>query len=417
MLGMMLPLTIVRALALDAMIGFPADVEQGLLAALISAGLIYPIVKSPRRYSRLLPIAILTGLAFMTIATRVAFHSYIKNDFLQFRTGATYAGSKDFYNESSRAATQESLQQNQFPMPFVRLPFYALLLYPISILKYETSYILWQLFSVSTFVAASFFWRSIRGVVVLACVWSFPVAVALVRGQDIGLLLLLMSFAVFLFHKQRFWLSGAMFALLAIKWNIVLTLPLLIVGTRRPGLRGGFAAGILLLVAISFAVAGTNWPAEYFRIIMSPEVSPHIKVMPNLAGLVGGLPLFPWSTLLGTLVVLALDWAVVRGNVTMEYKVAATLASSILITPHVYSYDCALLIPLLVAVAYQTGRRDLRYVSVLLLTPTVYALLSSPRWHFIPSLIFLWFLVLVAIDKPTITSDQAPISPTLSQAV
>jgi hypothetical protein len=275
------------------------------------------------------------------------------------------------------------------------------LLHPLAKMSYETSYILWQICSVLSLLATSLVWRPYRAAVALSCAWSLPVAFVLTRGQDVGLLLLLLSLAAALAHYQKPGLSGGVLAMCAIKWNIVLTLPILVWKHRSQRFRVAFLIVVLVLLALSFVVAGLDWPAEYIRLIFSPELSPHGREMPNLRGLFHGAPGFPYVVSAVALAVLLLDWIVVKSTCTLEYKMAATVVSSILLSPHAYCYDCAILIPFLVAVAYQTSRIELRYISLLLLAPAFYALLLLPAWHFIPSAALLLFLIVLAIDAGT----------------
>lgn len=373
--------------------------EASILPTILIALALYPFAKSPQRYSRFLRLGLILGVGIIAFAAQISFRSHIKNDFLSFRTGAACVGVKDFYGQSSDSGTRESLEQNQFPMHFVRLPFYAAMLYPLAKLSYSTGYVLWQTFSLVSFLAVSLAWPGHRAVVALSCAWSLPVAIALVRGQDIGLLLLIASLSVLFFNRQRWALSGAALAFLAIKWNLVITLPLLLI---RPGYRRlwtAFSLTAVALVAISFAVAGWHWPEHYFRVLLLADVSPHPGNMPNLWGALRPWPWFPWTAGIAALAAIVLDWIVVSSEESLEGKMAATLVSGILIVPHVYSYDCAILIPFLISVAYQTSRRDLRYVSLLLLAPTTYATLWSPIWHFIPALMLMVFLILLAMDS------------------
>jgi hypothetical protein len=377
----------------------PRSLAAELLSALGTALGIALVAKSPRKYVRYLPFAILGGLVFLGAALRSSLRSNNpKNDFLPFYVVAKYVGAKDFYAESSRAASEESLQQGQIPMPFVRLPFYALLLYPLARMKYATAYILWQIGSVLSLLAGSLLWRPYRASVALGCAWSLPIAMVLIRGQDVSLMFLLLSLAVALAYDEKPGLSGGMLAMCAIKWNIVLTLPLLVVKHQSPRFRAGFGLVVLVLIALSFLVAGIDWPGKYIQLILLPEVSPHASQMPNLRGLIQHAPFFPYVAAVMASAVLLLDWMVVKSTCTLEYKMAATLVSSILLSPHAYVYDCAVLIPFLVAVAYQTSRTGLRYISILLLTPALYALLSLPGCYFIPSAALLLFLIVLAID-------------------
>src|SRR6516225_8760374 len=164
-----------------------AWVPPRILAAELLSGLgtalgVALVAKSPRKYVRYLPLAIIGGLVFLGAALRSSLRSSNPKN--------------DFYGESSRAASEESRRQGQFPMPFVRLPFYALLLYPLARMRYATAYILWQAGSVLSLLAGSLVWRPYRASVALGCAWSLPIAMVLIRGQDVSLMFLVLSLAV-----------------------------------------------------------------------------------------------------------------------------------------------------------------------------------------------------------------------------
>ena len=157
-----------------------------LAAALATAIWVGIIVSSPDKYKRLMPLATILGIIALVFGTRVVFLNEIpKNDFLPFYVGARTLGAHHFYGTAAEQATQESLSQDQFPVAFVRLPFYAWLLRPLTWLSYHTAYVIWQSLSAASFFAVVFLRRRHRMAVAVAFAWSIPIAVAWVRGAKI----------------------------------------------------------------------------------------------------------------------------------------------------------------------------------------------------------------------------------------
>jgi hypothetical protein len=253
------------------------------LAIAISVGI---FVSSPGKYARLVPLATIAGILTLAYVTLVEFHSGTPpNDFLQFYVGAGTLGAPDFYGTAAERATRESLSQHQFPMVFVRLPFYAWLLRPLTRLSYHTAYVIWQAASAASFFAAVLLRHRHRLVVAVASAWSIPIALAWIRGQDVGFLLLALTLAMFLLETGRPGAGGAMLSLCAVKWNLFLTLPLFLVRFRSARFLLGFFITLTIILLVSFAVAGAGWPGEYLRLLQRPELSPHVDGMPNLRGL------------------------------------------------------------------------------------------------------------------------------------
>jgi hypothetical protein len=226
-----------------------------------------------------------------------------------------------------------------------------------------------------------------------------PIAVTLVRGQDIGFVLLLLSLAVRFMDEDWLVAGGAIFALCTIKWNLLLVLPLFLVRFRSFRLWSGFLGSVVVLTCLSFAVAGRQWPGEYFRLLQNPAWSPHVEVMPNLRGLVAG---WFWQNRLQAslaVCVAGFDLVIVARSKSREYAMAATCAAGLLLTPHAYVYDCAVLIPFLVAVGYETSRLVVRYLAVLLLTPAFALLLWSQNWHTVSQGALVALLAAMAWDQ------------------
>lgn len=186
------------------------------------------------------------------------------------------------------------------------------------------------------------------------------------------------------------------------KWNLFLTLPLFLVRFRSARFLLGFFIVLTIILLISFAVAGTGWPGEYLRLLQRPELSPHVDGMPNLRGLLSGIPrhsYFVTAYVLATISVVILNWFVVFRTANLEYAMAATCISGLLITPHAYLYDCALLIPSLVALGFTTRSLRVRYLAILVLTPAFPLLLSSHTWHALSQCALIALLLAMAQEQ------------------
>jgi len=162
-------LRITTALLCVAALFAPSREIRDIAAALATSLWVWMLVSHPAKYSRLVPFGVLAGVLAMSFGIVVIFRGNApKNDFLQFYVGAQNAGARNFYAMAASSATTQSLLQNQFPMPFVRLPFYAFLLRPLAGLEYRTAYAVWQALSAASFVAVALLWSGRRPCVALA---------------------------------------------------------------------------------------------------------------------------------------------------------------------------------------------------------------------------------------------------------
>jgi hypothetical protein len=402
----MVGIAVLSVVALSIRIRTIAD----FAAALATAIWVGIFVSSPGKYKRLMPLATIFGILALVSGTRVVFWNGMpKNDFLQFYVGAGTVGAHDFYGTAAAQATRESLSQEQFPMAFVRLPFYAWLLHPLTWLSYHAAYVIWQSLSAASFIAAVLLRRSRRLAVAVASAWSIPLAVAWVRGQDIGFVLLALTLAMFLLETGWPGAGGVVISFCAIKWNLFLMLPMFLLRFRSARFLSGFFIGTLIIVLISFAVAGVSWPAEYLRLLQKPELSPHIDGMPTLSGLFSGISqhfYFVTTYALATIGVATLNWFVVFRTASREYAMAATCISGLLVTPHAYPYDCALLIPFLVALGFKTHSLPVRYLATLVLMPVFSLLLWSHTWHTFSQCALLALLLAMALEQKRNTKSS-----------
>ena len=325
----------------------------------------------------------LIGLAVsaFTIGPNWNYAARGQTDFMDLYAGGKLAFSHDLY-EPGRVMKVES-ETEGFYSPtrlFMRPPAFAVLLSPLGQLPYRTATWAWEGLSLGAWAAFVMFWpvRNRWGSAV-ACCGSVPVLMSIAEGQDIGFVLLWIAVAARLFRGRRDFVAGLALSLCAAKFHLFLLVPVWLIASRRWRIAGGVATGGLALVILSFA-NGLDWPVRYVQLLVNPTNNPYASVMPGIHGLVAGLPGHVWIEGLGLTVVGVLVWMASR-RTGVENGFAAALAGGILVTPHAYLADCALLIPgalmvienLSLAVAAQKAVGTARNaIALMLLAPFVY---------------------------------------------
>jgi hypothetical protein len=327
-------------------------------------------------------ILCLVGLTFMGMMAYGARDQVFTgaNDFLPLYNGTQLLGTPHLYSaEHNFALVQERVGGFNLSLRYTRPPYYAALLWPLGQLPYLYAYLLWTLIGFCALAAFALLWRipNPADALVLTC-FSLPAFQSLMNGQDTPLLLLWIALAVLFERKGRLFAAGFVLALCASKFHLFTLLPLVFVGQRRWPMLKGFAAGAACLVALSFAVAGPNWPLEYYHTLTDNRVHPDVFRMPNLHGLLSGLPAAGLLQVVAGAAVVVATWRVVQHS-SFLYGLATALIGSLLLSYHSYLSDCALLLPAATVVYAETRSPWLRLLGALLLTPFLYFLLIAER--------------------------------------
>jgi hypothetical protein len=303
------------------------------------------------------------------------------NDFRSLYPGGALAFTPDLYNfPRALEVMQQTIHSTTGVWPYDRLPYHALLLWPLAQLPYLTAYWIWQGLSLGALIAFACLWPvPSRRIAVLACCWSVPLFTILAEAQDVSFLLLWIALSVYLMRQERPYCAGLVFALCAAKYHLFVLLPLWIVAYRLWKFAAGFLTGGGVLLALSFATAGWGWPVQYAGLLLQPFDGPTVSIMPTLRGVFAGVPHeFLWE-LLGSACVAAAVCLVLRRS-GIEQGLAAVLAGGLLVGHHAYVADCAVLIPALLIVLSSTTLRWQRWNALFLLTPpaTLLMFLGSP---------------------------------------
>ena len=179
---------------------------------------------------------------------------------------------------------------------YIHPPFETLLFLPICVWSVQTGYLIWCLLNVGVLayiaivfqrhIFKRFGWR-----VLLPLFLLFPpVLISFLQGQDSLLLLLVMTLAVLELRRDHDFRAGCLLSCGLFKFNIVLTLIVLVASLRRKRFLQGFGLVSVILLLISIGVSGWAFLTAYPRFLMTlssvPLASIHPAGMANIRGLV-----------------------------------------------------------------------------------------------------------------------------------
>ncbi len=329
--------------------------------------------------SRILAILSALGLSLMlTMVLQVRSNTDASvSDFAAF-----YAGGKLL--EEGRLYDTRRLQQIELAHAgkyalhhgYVRPPFHAAMLWPLSRLDYAMAVSVWNALLAAGLVGFVVLWRPPRWEITLlfTCI-SVPAFVGFINGQDTAFLLFFLALAVCLHRRGNHFAAGMALSLCAAKFHLFLPVPLWIVGQRAWRFGGGLLAGGSALLLVSFLVAGWSWPVDFYESATQTGVSPNPGLMPNLHGALAGVSHGPWLEVLIGAGLAAATWMVAR-RMDFHYSLAFTLACGLLLSYHAYLPDMALLLPAGLAVIHASKLRLVRgLAAVLLLPPAAFAVI------------------------------------------
>jgi hypothetical protein len=255
------------------------------------------------------------------------------NDFLAFYAGGKLAFTQSLYDPAAISVEQaNSGHIAPAALRFIRLPHYAMVLSPLTRLPYIPAFVLWQIVNVGAIIGAVWLWpypRRVFTCILLACP---PVYWGLSLGQDTGLLLLGVSAAVRAIRNSNDGAVGIALAWCLIKFHLIWLAPLALL--RRGKALLVFAALCAALLAAPMLI-NPQWPLQYYETVVRSR-SIISNTPQNLFPLLGwyGLPLAVLAILL------------LSRRVSVELTFLMSLAAAVMVSPHAYLYDYALLAPL-----------------------------------------------------------------------
>jgi hypothetical protein len=271
------------------------------------------------------------------------------------------------------SARQREIQQTFLPgmkgvSAYINPPPYALLMQPLSTLPYPKAFAMWTLVSLSCFLASLVLLRSIlpelqtqRGNFLMALALGFaPVYYAISAGQNTGFTLLLHTAILVALVRRRDFVAGMLIAFGLLKPQLFLPLLPLLLIARRPIALGSFAIGAAVVWLVTWRVVGPSVAQEWFATLSNSQHSEMARTY--AANIVQqSYKMFSWQAfwrlLLGASVVAsALGWLCALGVFAalcrwwrsaerdLPLCYALVVCATIVMVPHVFLYDLALLV-------------------------------------------------------------------------
>lgn len=268
------------------------------------------------------------------------------NDFANFYAGGKLAGTGKLYDADAVMAIERANPGRETILPYMRLPFEALLFWPFAQFPYVTGYRLWELFLLACAIVFALHWPAVdRKIVVLACFWSLPLFDSIALGQDSALMLVIVLGAVLALRSGRQMLCGAILALCAVKIHLFLLLPIWILTQRLWRVVAGILVGGAFLFGLCFVAGGPAWISSFFAVAFLDSVNPGVAGMPNTFSLSGGSSLLELLLDVPVVIAVFLSSRRVEAGRVPEFGLYAAIAGGVLIGHHSYVADSLLFLP------------------------------------------------------------------------
>jgi len=271
-------------------------------------------------------------------------------DFLNLYTGASFALDWDWhglYSQAGQLAREQKFVPEQREVwPFVRPPVYAIVMAPLALMPFPVAFWVWMS-AQSAVLLGCWAWAG-RRFGPEAAVWGalfFAGPLGIMHGQDCALFLALLCGAFALGERKRMFLCGLVLGLGLLKFHLFLLWPLVLLVQRRWRMLAGLAVCGLGQGLLSLVIIGWSGLGEYAAFILHLDryYSPIKNIDLNAILLNAGISSQPFLIVLTALVVGLVLWCSRRtGPLWITFTLAT--AGSLLIGPHVYTYDGTMLL-------------------------------------------------------------------------
>jgi Glycosyltransferase family 87 len=350
-------------------------------------------------------LAVLAFCAFWTLLGSILVPGARWNDFLNLYTGASLAREGVFAGMHV-PAVQLQREQDYAPqirelIPFVRPSFYALLLAPLAWMPFGPAFWVW-LGAQATVLAGTWAWAFRRwgaDALIFGSMY-LPTALGIAHGQDCVLILAIVLGTYSLADREKDFLSGAVLGAGLIKFHLFLLWPLALLIQRRWRMLAGACAAAAVELLVSLALGGPSGIARYAALLRMKDLrnlnpAPELMINTRALALNFGTDNTAVAGLLIAAVVILTGVACWRAP--LWRWVAAACAGSLLVSPHAYGYDAALLLVALWLAVFQNKAKGPRITATLLLTPLPFlAGLGGSPWAATAPLALLAFLTSLA---------------------
>ena len=276
-----------------------------------------------------------------------------------------------------------------------------MVLAPLSLLSYKAAFWAWILLQTALLVVCWVWGRRRFGPdSLIFSVLYFPTIGGILNGQDCVILAVIAVAAYTQAERGRELRSGMVMSLALIKFHLLILLPFAMLLRRRTKMMLGFAMGAAGLALLSPLLGGIAGVESYIALLTNKDLerlSPSPERMTNIHASFGvdnlGL------TIVGVALVVALVMVAV-GSAPLWRWMAAALAGSLLIVPHVYGYDGGIMLPFLLLTVFKSKDTYSRIIATTFLTPLpFFVLMMGPLWTSVPALVLLSYLAALARES------------------
>lgn len=355
------------------------------------------------RWTAWVVAALATGF-FVTVCRPILPYAR-QHDFLSFYTGATLVaeGRVDrLYDIKDQKRVEQSLVPGLvYIAPYIRPPFYALLLSPMARLPLSEAFIVWVAAQIAALLLIwRWAWRRFGPDSLVFCSLFLPAAYGIAHGQDCVFILSAMLGAWLALERTRDVLAGGLAAVALIKFHLLLLLFPAMLLRRKWRMAAGYTAIALIEAVVSLLLAGVDGLRQYFGVLTAKDLdtlSPSPERMLNVNAILVNLGLdSTWTrAALIAAVILATGFAAARARRDRIWFWTAALGS-ILIAPHAYEYDAAMLLPPILMCIFGGSGKSIRIAAATAALPLPYlCTLAGPPWAAAPSItLAAWFAML-----------------------
>lgn len=320
------------------------------------------------------------------------------NDFLQLYVGASLCGTGQLYSlEANQRLQSEFIGRVSPSVRYSRLPFYSLLLRPLTWMPYRTAYWTFQALSLGSLLAFACLAVPRTPLIAPLLCFSIPALMTLKLGQDVFLVLL--AFAVYqaLSERGKALAAGLVLSLCLVKFHLFVLVGAGLVLTKQRQQLMGAAAGAALWLSLSFLAGGSAWIGDYVALLRDPALHPSPSIMPNLHGMSLGHAGWEW-TLVGFVVLLFVTtvWRVRDEHV----RQALALTGGLLISRHAYIQDSVLILAAVPLVLRAAAGAPTTFLLLLFCSPIAAILqLLNPPVSAIPAAVLLTSFTWICVSS------------------
>lgn len=330
-----------------------------------------------------------------------------EHDFLSFYTGAELARDgrlSDLYDPATQLEHQRRIVP-QLPalVPFIRPLFYALVLTPLALLPYNAAFVVWIGAQAVLLLACwTWGWRRFGADALVFAALFLPGPLGIAAGQDCALLFAILILALEMSERGKPLASGAALALMLVKFNLILLWPLALLVSRRWRMLAGFCAAAAVEIAICLIAGGIRGVESYVALLRNPSLealSPSPELMVGYRGLLTNLEIhsaWPVAAIVAS-VVAVLVFAVWNAPDWRLFALAPV--ASLIVAPHVYAYDAALLLVPVWLTIFKSAHKAPRIAAALFATPIPFGFaLAGAPWAIVSSASLMAFFLILSAE-------------------